>query len=106
MDIKGIQVRCIRYVLLAEESFKARAAETFRPENAKKKKKLIPCHTEPSTATKLGQVTNSDLEDFKRAIESADKAQPSYFEETTATSRGALLRKWYDLMIANKEDRT
>lgn len=64
----------------------------------------MPYHTEPSTATKLGQVTNCDLEDFKRAIESADKTQLSYFEQTTATSRGAMLRKWYDLIIANKED--
>ncbi|KAH8691366.1 Aldehyde/histidinol dehydrogenase [Talaromyces proteolyticus] len=60
--------------------------------------------TEPSTGTSLGQVADCDLEDFKNAISSANKAQPSYFANTTGASRGALLRKWYDLIMENKND--
>ncbi|KAF4982397.1 hypothetical protein FDECE_17520 [Fusarium decemcellulare] len=61
---------------------------------------------EPSTATVLGKVANCALEDFQTAIKSADAAQTKYFESTTGTSRGALLRKWYELVLANQEDRT
>ncbi|KAK7415152.1 hypothetical protein QQX98_006096 [Neonectria punicea] len=59
---------------------------------------------EPSTATVLGRVANCALEDFKVAIESAEVAQAKYWESTTGTSRGALLRKWFDLVMANKDD--
>ncbi|KAH6967993.1 Aldehyde/histidinol dehydrogenase, partial [Fusarium avenaceum] len=59
---------------------------------------------EPSTATVLGQVANCTLEDFQTAIRSADAAQTSYFDTTTGASRGALLRKWHNLVIANQED--
>lgn len=59
---------------------------------------------EPSTATVLGKVANCTLEDFQAAIKSANVAQAQFWESTTGTSRGALLRKWYDLVIANKDD--
>ncbi|RFU29233.1 hypothetical protein B7463_g7082, partial [Scytalidium lignicola] len=59
---------------------------------------------EPSTATVLGKVANCSLDDFKKAIDSAYDAQPKFFASTTGASRGALLRKWYDLIIANQED--
>ncbi|KAK2670944.1 Aldehyde dehydrogenase domain [Fusarium oxysporum f. sp. vasinfectum] len=59
---------------------------------------------EPSTATVLGQVANCTLEDFQTAIKSADAAQTKYFESTTGASRGALLRKWYDLVLSHQED--
>ncbi|KAH8648493.1 Aldehyde/histidinol dehydrogenase [Xylariales sp. PMI_506] len=59
---------------------------------------------EPSSATVLGQVANCTLDDFKAAIISADKAGPEFFASTTATVRGALLRKFHDLIIANQED--
>ncbi|KAF7559259.1 hypothetical protein G7046_g4893 [Stylonectria norvegica] len=59
---------------------------------------------EPSTATVLGQVSNCTLEDFHKAIDSANVAQRKYFESTTGTSRGALLRKWYELVVANHQD--
>jgi succinate-semialdehyde dehydrogenase/glutarate-semialdehyde dehydrogenase len=61
---------------------------------------------EPSTATVLGKVANCALEDFQAAIKSADAAQTQFWESTTGTSRGALLRKWFDLVIANKDDCT
>ncbi|KAF5989305.1 putative UGA2-succinate semialdehyde dehydrogenase [Fusarium bulbicola] len=59
---------------------------------------------EPSTATVLGQVANCTLEDFQTAIKSADTAQTKYFDSTTGASRGALLRKWYDLVLSHQED--
>ncbi|EQB44925.1 succinate-semialdehyde dehydrogenase [Colletotrichum gloeosporioides Cg-14] len=59
---------------------------------------------EPASGTKLGQVADCDLEDFRNAIESAHQAQAAFFEGTTGTSRGALLRRWYDLILANQED--
>ncbi|EWG51406.1 succinate-semialdehyde dehydrogenase (NADP+) [Fusarium verticillioides 7600] len=59
---------------------------------------------EPSTATVLGQVANCTLEDFQTAIKSADAAQTKYFDSTTGASRGALLRKWYDLVLSHQED--
>ncbi|KAI1213737.1 Aldehyde/histidinol dehydrogenase [Annulohypoxylon truncatum] len=59
---------------------------------------------EPSTGTVLGQVADGSLEDFQKAIQSANEAQPKFFAETTATQRGALLRKWYDLIVKHQED--
>ncbi|KAF6832957.1 succinate-semialdehyde dehydrogenase [Colletotrichum musicola] len=59
---------------------------------------------EPSTGTKLGQVSDCDVEDFKTAIDSAHNAQIEFFSNTTGTSRGTLLRKWYDLILANQDD--
>ncbi|KAF3403606.1 Glutarate-semialdehyde dehydrogenase DavD, partial [Penicillium rolfsii] len=61
---------------------------------------------EPSTGTVMGRVANCSLTDFQKAIESAHKIQQSFFESSTGTSRGALLRRWHDLIIANKEDAT
>jgi succinate-semialdehyde dehydrogenase / glutarate-semialdehyde dehydrogenase len=59
---------------------------------------------EPSTGTVLGRVANCTRADIVSAIESAAKAQPKYWESTTGTSRGALLRKWFDLINANIDD--
>ncbi|KAH8799399.1 Aldehyde/histidinol dehydrogenase [Xylogone sp. PMI_703] len=60
--------------------------------------------TEPSSANILGHVTDCDVADFQRAIESAHSAQAEFYRSTTGPARGALLRKWYDLIIANKKD--
>jgi hypothetical protein len=38
-------------------------------------------------------------------INSASTAQKKYYYSTTAAQRGAILRKWFDLVIANKADR-
>ncbi|KAI1102680.1 aldehyde dehydrogenase [Jackrogersella minutella] len=59
---------------------------------------------EPSTGTVLGQMADGSLEDFQKAIQSAAEAQPKFFASTTATQRGALLRKWYDLIVIHQED--
>ncbi|KAE9984119.1 hypothetical protein BLS_003017, partial [Venturia inaequalis] len=68
------------------------------------KEKKFPVYVEPSTDTVLGQVSNCDLADFKKAIASAEKAQGEFYESTTALQRGALLRKWFDLIMANQDD--
>lgn len=52
----------------------------------------------------MGKVSSCTLEDFQRAIESADKAQRSFFESTTGAQRGALMRKWNDLILENVDD--
>lgn len=59
---------------------------------------------EPSTGTVMGQVVDCDLEDFRRAIQSAYSIQKTFFSTTTGAARGAQLRKWGDLIVANKED--
>lgn len=61
---------------------------------------------EPSSEAILGQVSNADLSDFKKAISSAAIAQEDFARSTTAAQRGAQLHKWYDLIIANQEDST
>ncbi|KAI1422425.1 aldehyde dehydrogenase [Xylaria sp. FL1777] len=59
---------------------------------------------EPSSATVLGQVADCGLDDFRKAIQSAYDEQPKFYENTTAAGRGAMLRKWNDLIIANADD--
>ncbi|KAJ8125547.1 hypothetical protein O1611_g8092 [Lasiodiplodia mahajangana] len=59
---------------------------------------------EPATATVLGQVADCGLDDFRKAILSAYDEQPKFYENTTGASRGAMLKKWYDLITANAED--
>ncbi|KAJ4368108.1 hypothetical protein N0V83_006463 [Neocucurbitaria cava] len=59
---------------------------------------------EPASATVLGKVANCDQDDFRKAIQSAFDAQPKFFESTTGTARGVMLRKWNDLILANQED--
>jgi acyl-CoA reductase-like NAD-dependent aldehyde dehydrogenase len=50
-------------------------------------------------------VSDCNLDDFQKAIHSADEAQRNFYESTTGTSRGALLRKWNDLILENQDDR-
>ncbi|GKT83819.1 succinate-semialdehyde dehydrogenase [Colletotrichum tofieldiae] len=59
---------------------------------------------EPSSATVLQECANLSRQDFIAAIESAKKGSATFYESTTAKERGALLRKWYDLVITNADD--
>ncbi|KAI0424192.1 Aldehyde/histidinol dehydrogenase [Xylaria sp. FL1042] len=59
---------------------------------------------EPATATVLGQVADCGLDDFQKAIQSAYDEQPKFYANTTGAGRGAMLKKWYDLIMANAED--
>ncbi|KAK9446902.1 aldehyde dehydrogenase domain-containing protein [Limtongia smithiae] len=59
---------------------------------------------EPSTATVLGTVSDMTRADFITAIQSAETGYRKFYASTTAHERGAMLRRWFDLIIANKED--
>jgi len=60
--------------------------------------------TEPLTATNISSVVSCTRNDIQRAIESAAVAQKEYYRSTTGPQRGILLRKWYDLIVANVDD--
>ncbi len=57
----------------------------------------------PATGELLGSVPLAGAAETRRAIEAADKALPAW-RALTAKERAAILRKWYDLMIANADD--
>ncbi|OBU00398.1 hypothetical protein VE01_01388 [Pseudogymnoascus verrucosus] len=59
---------------------------------------------EPSSVAVLGQVSDCNLEDFQKAVQSANEAQRNFYESTTGTARGALLRKWNNLILENQDD--
>jgi succinate-semialdehyde dehydrogenase/glutarate-semialdehyde dehydrogenase len=57
----------------------------------------------PSTGEVLAKVTDTSLEDLRRAINEADRAQ-KLWAETTGKERAAILRRWFDLVMANQRD--
>jgi len=59
--------------------------------------------TDPATGEQLGTVPNMGAEETRRAIEAADAALPAW-RAKTAKERANILRKWFDLMLANQED--
>ncbi|MGV3539944.1 MAG: NAD-dependent succinate-semialdehyde dehydrogenase [Rufibacter sp.] len=59
--------------------------------------------TNPATGEVIGTVPDMDREDVRAAIDAADAAWPAY-RDLTAKERAAFLRKWYDLIMAHKED--
>lgn len=63
------------------------------------------CQIDPSTGKSFSKVASVDRHDFQRAIKSASAAQTQFYESTTATQRGVLLRKWFDAIVANSKDR-
>ena len=63
---------------------------TFRVEN-------------PATGEKLAEVADLGAAETARAIESAHAALPAW-QGLLAKERAALMRKWFDLMMANQED--
>ena len=64
--------------------------------------KTIPV-SNPATGEILGTVPNSGAAEARRAIEAANAAWPAW-RAKTAKERAAILRKWFDLMMANQED--
>jgi len=58
---------------------------------------------DPSNGRKLADVANLGPDDAIRAIAAADAAWPAW-RSKTAKERSILLRKWYDLLMANVED--
>ena len=57
----------------------------------------------PATHEKIGTVPNMGAAETRRAIEAAHAAFPAWAAKT-AKERAAILRRWYDLMLANQED--
>jgi succinate-semialdehyde dehydrogenase/glutarate-semialdehyde dehydrogenase len=57
----------------------------------------------PATGEIIGNVPDMGVAETKRAIEAAEKAWPAW-RAKTAKERAAILRKWFDLMMANQDD--
>ncbi len=57
----------------------------------------------PATGAVLGTVPRLGAEETRRAIDAAERAWPAW-RAKTAKERSVILRKWFDLMMANQED--
>src|SRR3982750_2181368 len=57
----------------------------------------------PATGEELGAVPRMGTDETSRAIDAAERAWPAW-RAKTAKERAAILRKWFDLMMANQED--
>lgn len=57
----------------------------------------------PATCAMLGKVPNCGIAETKLAIAAAQRAFATW-SKTTGKERAAILRKWYDLVMANQED--
>jgi len=58
---------------------------------------------DPSNGTKLVDVANLGPADAEQAIKAANAAWPAW-RAKTAKERSIILRKWFDLLMANQED--
>ena len=58
---------------------------------------------DPATGAKLTDVANLGPQDAKAAIAAANAAWPAW-RSKTAKERSAILRKWFELLIANQDD--
>ena len=54
----------------------------------------------PATGEKIGTVPDMGAAETRRAIEAAKAAFPAWAAKT-AKERGAIMRRWNDLMLAN-----
>ncbi len=59
--------------------------------------------TNPANGDVLGTVPKLSAAETRRAIEAAERAWPAW-RIKTGKERAAVLRKWFDLMMANQED--
>ena len=59
--------------------------------------------TNPATGNKLGTVPNMGADETRRAIVAANRAWPAW-RAKTGKERSVILRKWFDLMMANQDD--
>ena len=64
--------------------------------------KTIPV-TNPANGAVLGTIPNMGAAETRRAIEAADRALPAW-RAKLAKERAAILRRWFELMMANQED--
>ncbi|MFE0754113.1 NADP-dependent succinate-semialdehyde dehydrogenase [Inquilinus sp. NPDC058860] len=59
--------------------------------------------TNPADGVRLGIVPRAGAAEARRAIAAADKAWPAW-RAKTAQERATILRRWFELMMANQED--
>src|SRR5258707_8075193 len=59
--------------------------------------------TNPVNGVELGKVPKMSTAEATQAVEAAERAFPAW-AKLTAKQRSNLLRKWFDLIIANRED--
>jgi succinate-semialdehyde dehydrogenase / glutarate-semialdehyde dehydrogenase len=59
--------------------------------------------TNPANGSVLGHVPKMGTAETRRAIEAANAAWPGW-RALTAKERGAILRRWFDLLVANQDD--
>jgi succinate-semialdehyde dehydrogenase/glutarate-semialdehyde dehydrogenase len=57
----------------------------------------------PASGEIIGKVPKLGASETKQAIEAANRAFPTWSKKT-AKERAAILRRWFDLMMANQED--
>jgi len=57
----------------------------------------------PATAATLGTIPNMGTQETRRAIAAASTALPAWAART-AKERAVIMRRWFDLMLANQED--
>ena len=57
----------------------------------------------PATDESIAQVTNLDAADAEKAIAAANEAFPKW-KGITGKERAGLMRKWFDLILQNKDD--
>jgi succinate-semialdehyde dehydrogenase / glutarate-semialdehyde dehydrogenase len=57
----------------------------------------------PASREKIGTVPDMGVAETRRAIEAASAAFPAWAART-AKERGAILRRWFDLMMAHQDD--
>ena len=65
-------------------------------------KQTIPV-TNPATGGVIGSIPKMGAAETRRAIEAADRALPAW-RAKIAKERPAILRKWFELMLANQDD--
>ncbi|KAI8379198.1 Aldehyde/histidinol dehydrogenase [Radiomyces spectabilis] len=58
---------------------------------------------DPATGEEIGQLPEMDIKDTQRAIQAASAAFPLWAQQT-GKERHDLLKKWYDAVIAHKDD--
>jgi len=59
--------------------------------------------TDPASGAAIGSIPKMGAAETRRAIEAADRALPAW-RAKTAKERATILRKWFDLMLANQDD--
>ena len=59
--------------------------------------------TNPATGELVAEVADCTVADASAAIDAAEAAQPGWAART-AKERGAILRRWYDLLMAHQEE--